>query len=527
MAFALSAKPKTKQGIQKKISLKDFFSSKKRKGIAIGGALAVALIGAYFIFFVGAAPNNCSAVEGGGICDVNQGSSPDGADSVVSLGDEVQVLHGRDGWTDWGVAFRAPNFPQNGARPLVRFFNASITAHFIVLEGSDEYNRIAADPGNGREGIVGYGWPDGSQPGTVPIYRVVRKPLWFMTLYVDNQNALNYFVNQTDGSYTDGGVNFYAYPGSYFPPVPVSAAIPAKDTDCANQNLKVGDVGACVQQHKGVLNKFVSVTGGTNLLDANNNTFDNTTSDYTKVFVVSLQQKGVNVQTFSGIVTKEIWDALAAGYPAALPPNRPAPGATTPAPQAPQTPAPTDPAKTNTTPPKKEEKSQGPGQKVVTPVVEPTAGSKGGGGGGSPVVVEAPKTPSCNKATVLGDIKSVEDYTNNIANALNKFFVITVKRPDTSGGQSLIEQSQSIKVQYTILRAQIQASKNAVVSDQCESARSAILQAHKVSTNLADKSNTFLKQLIASSILPAGDPIVVINRLVPGLNYKQIQFKLQ
>jgi hypothetical protein len=337
-------KPKS---IQKQKSFKDFFNTGKKKAIALGGVLVIAAIGAYLMFFVGAAPNNCSAVDGGGICDVNQASSPDGADAVASTTDEVQNLSRNAGWTDWGVPFRAPNFPQNGALPVWRFYRNDITAHFLVIEGSAEYNTMVADPANAREGIAFYAWPDGRQPGTTPIHRINRKPLWFLQMYTDNQNVVNQFVANPDGSWQDGGVNFWAYPSTYFPPVPAST--PTKDTDCANQNLTPGDKGACVQWHKGVLNGYVVYNGNqAPQLDVNNNDFDSTTNDYTRLFVKSLQSKGVKVPDYSNVLTKEIWEAFAAGYPAA-PVTRPNP--TTPGvPNVPSTPQPKDPGKTDTLP---------------------------------------------------------------------------------------------------------------------------------------------------------------------------------
>lgn len=351
MAFALSANQNQKRTIQKKQSIGGFFKNKKRKWLAGGLVAVVALAGAYFLFFVGAAPNNCSPVEGGGICDVNQASSPDGTDAVLNTNDEILQLSTNGGWTDWGVPFRAPNFPQNGAVPVWRFFNASITMHFVALEGSDTYNQVMADASNVREGIVFYAWPDGRQPGTTPIHRINRKPLWFMQMYTDNQNTVNWFAAQPDGSYSDGGVNFWAYPGNYFPPAP---AAPAKDTDCANQNLKIGDKGACVQWHKGVLNGYIAYNGATATpLDVNNNEFDATTNDYTKVFVASLQSKGVKVANYSNVVTAEIWNAFATGYPvvpaapAPVPP-RPSTGVVSTTPTAPKTEAPKDASNTNT-----------------------------------------------------------------------------------------------------------------------------------------------------------------------------------
>lgn len=353
--------PANKKTIQKQKSFRDFFRGKKQRRLALAIVAVVAIVGAYSLVFAQAAPNNCSPVEGGGICDVNQASSPDGADAVASTTDEVQILTTQHGWTDWGVPFRAPNFPQNGAKPVHRYHRADITAHFLVIDGSVDHQKIAADPANVYEGIAFYGWSDGSQPGTTPIHRINRKPLYFLQMYTDNQNTVNSFVANPDGTWEDGGVNFWAYPAGYFPPQP--AGTPTKDTDCANQNLRLGDKGACVQWHKGVMNGYIKYNNGTGApLDVNNNVFDEQTVNYTKLFAMSLQSKGVKFTNFSGVLTKEIWDAFAAGYPAVPPtpttpaqppvvPPKPGPRPKTPAPKPPTKPAPTNPGDTDTPPP--------------------------------------------------------------------------------------------------------------------------------------------------------------------------------
>lgn len=353
--------PTNKKTIQKQKSLRDFFSNTKNKRLAVALVAVTAVVGAYFLFFAQAAPNNCSPVEGGGICDVNQASSPDGADAVASTNDEVQILSTQHGWTDWGVPFRAPNFPMNGAKPVHRYYRADITSHFLVIEGSADHQRVAADPANAYEGIAFYAWPEGTQPGTTPIHRINRKPLYFLQMYTDNQHTVNAFVANPDGTWEDGGVNFWAYPAGYFPPQPAST--PTKDSDCANQNLRLGDKGACVQWHKGILNGYLKYNNSTGTpLDTNENTFDETTVNYTKLFAMSLQAKGVKFTNYSGVLTAEIWNAFAAGYPAVpatptapaqppvVPPN-PGPRPNTPAPKLPTAPAPKDPGNTDTPPP--------------------------------------------------------------------------------------------------------------------------------------------------------------------------------
>ena len=110
-------------GVRRRISIREFFSNTKRKKIGIAVVALLAAIGVYLLFFVGAAPNNCSPVEGGGICDLNQAINPAGTDSIFSVDAEVQSKMDHEGWKPelaQSVPFRIPNFPQNGAMPLWR-----------------------------------------------------------------------------------------------------------------------------------------------------------------------------------------------------------------------------------------------------------------------------------------------------------------------------------------------------------------------------------------------------------------------
>ncbi len=317
--------------------------------IAIILAIIIAGIGAYFLVFAGAAPNNCSEANDNygqyKICDINQVSSPNGTDALVSVDGEASTLASTQGWRDWGVAFRAPTKSVNGAKPVYRFHYPELSIHALAIEGSAEYNKYIDLVNQGKasnEGPVFYAWTASHRPPeAVPIYTITRKPWYFLALYTADWGAVDYFVSHTDGTYEfagdPGGINFYAYPANYFPPKPANT--PTKDKDCANQNLQQGDKGACVQWHKGVLNGYVAYHGNKSAkLDTSNNTFDSKTSDYTRVFVNSLKEKGVKVSAFSNVVTKEIWDALAKGYPAAAP---------TPTPTKPPTPARTNTPKNN------------------------------------------------------------------------------------------------------------------------------------------------------------------------------------
>jgi hypothetical protein len=295
---------KTKNKSYKRINNRFLFS--------IVSVIAVMAIGVYLLFFAHAAVNNCALVSGGKICDVNQASSPDGTDAVTSIDGEVLNL-AQHGWTDWGVAFRAPTFAMNGAKPVHRFAYPDLSLHALAIEGSADYNNYVNLKNQGKardEGIQFYAWPSAGQHDTVPIQRINRKPLWFLVLYSADPGALPYFLNNGGGTYEDGGVNFYAYPANYVPPAPAGTTVASKDTDCVNAGLRLGDKGACVQWLKGVMNtKF-----GTKF-NTSDGTFDNTLNANILFFVKGLQNAGVKIDSYSNVVTPAIWNALGAGFP--------------------------------------------------------------------------------------------------------------------------------------------------------------------------------------------------------------------
>jgi hypothetical protein len=295
---------------------RNFSLFKSRRFLIILSTLVVAGIGSYLLFFAKAAVNNCSAVSGGQICDLNQVSSPDGTDALVSVNEEALNL-ARGGWTDWGVGFRAPTFPMNGAKPVHRFWYPDLSIHALVIEGSGDYNNYVNLKNQGKaqdEGVFFYAWPSVSQADTVPIQRINRKALYFLVLYTADPGALPYFLANGGGTYEDGGVNFYAFPANYVPPVPNGGTQATKDTDCANAGLRLGDKGACVQWLKGVMNTKFSTKFNTA-----DNKFDDSLNANILFFVRGLKNAGVNVDAYSNVVTASIWNALVAGFPAAPP----------------------------------------------------------------------------------------------------------------------------------------------------------------------------------------------------------------
>ncbi len=231
-----TSKKKTTKGAASRSSkiLQFLTSPVNRKWVALIFVVLIGAIGTYLIAFSQAKPNNCYALKGADgksvpLCDINQAS--DGLDSLLAVDAEVQTLVDQKKWFNWGVAFRAPTKPIDGAKPVHRFYYPSITAHFFVIEGSADYEKFKNDKNARDEGIKFYAWPTKGQENTVPIYRVNRKPLYFLQLYADSAAMRDHLVKKTDGTYEDGGVNFYAYPAKFSP----ANDLPAAAYDCSKK----------------------------------------------------------------------------------------------------------------------------------------------------------------------------------------------------------------------------------------------------------------------------------------------------
>jgi len=296
-------KAKKKTTVQSKI--------KFNKWIGVAIVALVAVMGSYLLFFADAAANNCTVAstkaESTKICDVNQVSHPSGTDSAFAVNDEYSALVGQ-GWTNWGVAFRAPNSAFAGAKPVHRFYNKPLTAHYLIIESDPLYAQFKADPTNNvDEGIFFYAWDNGNVKNTEPVHRVNRKPWYFLQMYSTNRAWVDQFVANPDNTWEYGGIAFYAYNANYFPPANTST--PGKDTNCPNQNLRPGDRGACVKTLKGMLNGYGAK------LDTNNDSFDTPTNDHTRFFVAKLREGGSTVPAYSNVVTADVWNGLTKGFP--------------------------------------------------------------------------------------------------------------------------------------------------------------------------------------------------------------------
>lgn len=303
MAFTSSSIQKTRS-IQKQKSLLDFFNDPKRKRFAIVGIVMIAIMGAYIIFKTYANPNSCIGVEGGSICDVDQAIHND--DSVLNTNEEPLTLgNSGTGWIYTGTVFRAPNFPQNGAQPITRFFLASQSKHLALLPGpqADFLGAVGAT----REITLGYAWPGPGQPGTVPVYSYERSDPFTNFFYTTDKGQGDSFVNSGAG-WREAGVAFYAYPPTYTPPAPPSAPVPpvaTKDSDCPNASLKINDSGECVKALKGILMGL-----GSGDLNKENSTFDQKLNDVVGYSIALIKNAGRTSEVYGGTVTPGIWQAF-------------------------------------------------------------------------------------------------------------------------------------------------------------------------------------------------------------------------
>lgn len=189
-----------------------------KRNISILLIVIIAAIGAWRVFISGASPNNCQLEKGVQICDIDQVQG--NLDNVLSNGPEAYNL-GQDkaNWPLYfGTAFRAPTTPLDGAQPVYRVYNGSVTWHDYMFEAGKK-DKEAKSPGKvANEGIVFYAWPSASRPGLVPVYRLTQlggtTKVIFTTDKAWRDKVIAADTNNPDG-WKDGGIPFYAFPPAY------------------------------------------------------------------------------------------------------------------------------------------------------------------------------------------------------------------------------------------------------------------------------------------------------------------------
>lgn len=288
---------------------------KSNRKILIISILLTTLVGSYFLI-TQAAPNNCTPVPGGGICDMDQASYGD--DSVISWSSEPFDLHAKYGWWYWGTAFRAPNFPLDGSQALYRVNYVPLSMHGMYLhpEMQNLVNNGATLENGGAP--MAFVWSY-QAPNTVPVYRLERDFPHTVNLYSTDNDQINKILSG-DPKFKNKGIAFYAYPPNYTPPPPPNTPAPVivqKNDNCENQSLKKDDQGECVKWLKGILIGL----GFTNNIDKTNGTFDQKMDDYIKLAIVAGVQQGKFKESYTGVVSPTIWRQLSDELTAKLNPS--------------------------------------------------------------------------------------------------------------------------------------------------------------------------------------------------------------
>ena len=190
-----------------------------KRNISILLIVIIASFGAWRVFLSGASPNNCQPEKGVNICDIDQVQG--NVDNILSNGPEAYNLNKNDpgNWPLYfGTAFRAPTNALDGAQPVYRVYNSSASWHDYMLEAGKKDKEAKAAGKVANEGIVFYAWPDGSRPGTVPVYRLTQvggtTKVIFTTDRAWRDKAVAADINNADG-WKDGGIPFYAFPPAY------------------------------------------------------------------------------------------------------------------------------------------------------------------------------------------------------------------------------------------------------------------------------------------------------------------------
>ena len=250
----MAASPKNKKQPNKITSL---LSSKRNISILL--IVIIAAFGAWRVFLSGASPNNCQPEKGVNICDIDQVQG--NTDNVLSNGPEAYTLNKNDpgNWPLYfGTAFRAPTAALDGAQPVYRLYNGSVTWHDYMLEAGKK-DKEAKNPGKvANEGVVFYAWPDGSRPGTVPVYRLTQGGGTLKVLFTTDRawrdRAIAADINNANG-WKDGGIPFYAFPPTY-QAVAANGTPQANPYDCSIKENFVSD--RCTAQRNNLNNAIAT-----------------------------------------------------------------------------------------------------------------------------------------------------------------------------------------------------------------------------------------------------------------------------
>jgi uncharacterized membrane protein YgcG len=215
---------RNKKPISKKINTKSKLKNIKNPKLLLAGLLIVAIasFGTWRVFFAGAAPWNCQKENGIDICDIDQTAGND--DTVLSVDGEPQVLASQGWGIYYGAAFRAPRQSYNGALPVTRILNATHSWHDWVTDPQLNFKQAnyGANSTLINEGIAFFAWPDGRQPGTVPVYRITRGGPHSQSMFTTDKAWVDRTIAADAGNpngWRFGGtmpeVAFYAFPPNY------------------------------------------------------------------------------------------------------------------------------------------------------------------------------------------------------------------------------------------------------------------------------------------------------------------------
>lgn len=192
---------------------------KINKKIVIIAIVSVATIGAIFLVFAKAAPNNCQQENNVSICDVDMVSGGD--DTVLSTNAEAMSL-GQQGWPLYmGAVFRAPTAPYQGAVPVHRVLNTQYSWHDWVTD-AQKRDKEAKYGANNYEGVSFYAWDKPGTPNTVPVYRITRGGAASQSWFSTDKGTIDRLV--AEGANDPNGwklgtvlpaIAFYAYPPNY------------------------------------------------------------------------------------------------------------------------------------------------------------------------------------------------------------------------------------------------------------------------------------------------------------------------
>ena len=190
-----------------------------KRNISILLIVIIAAFGAWRVLLSGASPNNCQPEKGVNICDIDEVQG--NLDNILSNGPEAYNLNKNDpgNWPLYlGTAFRAPASSLDGAQPVYRVFNSSVSWHDYMLEAGKK-DKEAKSPGKvANEGIAFYAWPSASRAGLVPVYRLTQSggttKVIFTTDRAWRDKLVAADINNSEG-WKDGGIPFYAFPPTY------------------------------------------------------------------------------------------------------------------------------------------------------------------------------------------------------------------------------------------------------------------------------------------------------------------------